>query len=283
MFFKILFVMLVTLVAVLGINLVIMTKKVRYLHKKEQNRQKYMEDVFHELKTPLAAIKVLTDSLLSQEQAGVDIYREFMEDIRMEADRENKIICDFLSLIRLENMERQIDNTEFSVNELAEDIVRLFSYAAKEKKINLSFQAQQEIKIFSDKRKVREILMNLVENAVKYTNIIKSDLLQSHMAYGFVKIELFLEKSMCCIRIIDSGIGIPEEEQQRVFERFYRGKSRASQKTEGTGLGLSIVFSSVVALSGTIQLESTEGKGSMFTVKIPVKSNVLKHKDRRKC
>ena len=76
---------------------------------------------------------------------------------------------------------------------------------------------------------------------------------------------------MCCIKISDSGIGIPEEEQKKVFERFYRGKSMASQEAGGTGLGLSIVFSSITALSGSIELESTEGKGSIFTVKIPVK------------
>ncbi len=232
-----------------------------------------MEDVFHELKTPLAAIKVLADSLLSQEDAGIDIYREFMEDIRMEADRENNIICDFLSLIRLENMERQIDITEFSVNELTEDMIELFACAAEEKKIVLSFEAQQEIKICSDRRRVREILMNLVENAIKYTNInrIKNDILENNAEYGFVRIELFSEKDMCCIKISDSGIGIPEEEQKKVFERFYRGKSMASQEAGGTGLGLSIVFSSITALSGSIELESTEGKGSIFTVKIPVK------------
>lgn len=271
MFVKILFAVLVVLVFVLGITLAVVVKKVRFFQKREKSRQKYMEDVFHELKTPLTAIKVLTDSLLLQEEARVDVYREFMEDIRMEADRETHIICDFLSLIRLENMEQQIDNTEFSVNELAEDIVRLFAGAAKEKKISLSFEAQQEIKICSDRRRVREILMNLVENAIKYTNSMESNLLENNVEYGFVKIELFLEKDICCIKISDSGIGIPKEEQEKVFERFYRGKSRASQEAGGTGLGLSIVFSSVAALSGSVQLESTEGKGSIFTVKFPVK------------
>ncbi len=273
MFVKIFFTVLVILVLLLGISLVILTKKVRFFRNREKIRQKYMEDVFHELKTPLAAIKVLADSLLSQEDAGIDIYREFMEDIRMEADRENNIICDFLSLIRLENMERQIDITEFSVNELTEDMIELFACAAEEKKIVLSFEAQQEIKICSDRRRVREILMNLVENAIKYTNInrIKNDILENNAEYGFVRIELFSEKDMCCIKISDSGIGIPEEEQKKVFERFYRGKSMASQEAGGTGLGLSIVFSSITALSGSIELESTEGKGSIFTIKIPIK------------
>ena len=271
MFAKILFVVLVILVILLEISLMILIKKIRFLQNRETNRQKYMEDVFHELKTPLTAIKVLADSLLSQEDLGIDVYREFMEDIRMEADRENKIICDFLSLIRLENMERQIEITEFSVNELAEEIAELFECAAKEKKICLSVEAEQEIKIYSDKRRVREILMNLVENAVKYTNILENNISENNMECGFVKIKLFLERDICCIKILDSGIGIPKKEQEKVFERFYRGNLRASQQTEGTGLGLSIVFSAVAALSGNVMLESIEGKGSIFTVRIPVK------------
>jgi len=269
MFVKILVLVLILLVLLLFISLMVLAKKIRFFKSREKSLQRYMEDVFHELKTPLTAIKVLADSLLQQEDAGIDIYREFMEDIRFEADRENNIICDFLSLLRLENIERQPDITEFSVNELVKSIVELFASAAEEKNISLGFEAQQEVKICSDQRRITEILMNLVENAVKYNT-----------EHGFVKIVLFLEQDMCCIRVLDSGIGIPREEQKKVFERFYRVKSRTSEETGGTGLGLSIVLSSVSMLSGSVELESTEGKGSTFTVKIPVKP--VNRKSRRK-
>lgn len=269
MLVKILLLVLVILVFVLGTALAVLTKKIRFFEYREKSRQRYMEDVFHELKTPLAAIKVLADSLLLQEDAEVDVYREFMSDIRAQADKENNIICDFLSLARLENIERELDITEFSVNELIENIVELFTCAAEKKDISLSFEAQQEVKICSDQRRVTEILMNLVENAMKY-----------NIEHGFIKIGLFSERGMCCIKISDSGIGIPEKEQKKVFERFYRVKTQASEIAGGTGLGLSIVLSSVSALSGSIQLKSIEGKGSTFTVKIPVKT--ANRKGRRK-
>lgn len=101
------------------------------------------------------------------------------------------------------------------------------------------------------------------------------------MTQGFVKVILFLESETCCIKVSDSGIGISKEEQNRVFERFYRVRSQALEAVDGTGLGLSIVRSSISALSGSISLESAKGKGSTFLVKIPVKTPAKK-KDRRK-
>ena len=260
MFIKIFLSVLILLVILLIINRISLIRKIKIFENREKAMQSCMEDAFHELKTPLAAIKVLADSLLSQEDAKADIaiYKEFMKDISIEADRENKIISDLMQLVKLEKPERELEITEFSVNELSKDIIKLLAPIAGQRNIKIVLEALHEVKLCSDRGKVSDIIMNLVENAVKY-----------NIEDGWIKINLSDEQEKCCIKVSDSGIGIPKEEQGKIFERFYRVNKQYSREIGGTGLGLSIVLSAAEMLGGTAELESSTEKGSTFMVKIP--------------
>lgn len=259
MILKVIFIMLIAAVLLMLISQIILTEKIKALKQREEDLQKYTADVSHELKTPLAAMKVLADSLLSQEHAGEETYRDFMRDISLEIDRENKLISDLMTLDGGKKGKKQLDIAEFSVNELAEDIVKMLSPLAKEKGITVDCDSLCEVKVRTDKGKLSDILINLVENAIKYN---RPD--------GWVRIRLCLEQEKCCITISDSGIGIPQEEQQKVFQRFYRVDKQHSREIGGTGLGLSIVYETVSMLGGNVELESSEGRGSIFTVRIPL-------------
>lgn len=236
-----------------------MISRIKALKKREEYLEKYAADVSHELKTPLAAMKVLADSLLSQEHAGEETYREFMRDISMEIDRENRLISDLMILEGGRSAGKKPDISEFSVNELAEDTVKMISPLAKENGITVVLECMNEVNIRTDRARLSDILINLVENAIKYN---RPD--------GWVRINLCAEQRKCCIRVSDSGIGIPQEEQKKVFQRFYRVDKQHSREIGGTGLGLSIVWETVSMLGGTVELESREGEGSIFTVRIPL-------------
>lgn len=267
MFTKVFLSVLILIVILLIISQIILIRKIKILENREKTMQSCMEDAFHEMKTPIAAIKVLADALLSQEDAKADItiYKEFMRDISIEADRENKIISDLTQLVKLEKLERELEITEFSVNELTGDIIKLLAPIAGQRNITIILEALHEVKICSDRNKVSDIILNLVENAVKY-----------NVENGWIKINLANEHEKCCIKVSDSGIGIPEEFQGKIFERFYRVNKQYSREIGGTGLGLSIVLSAVKMLGGTVELESSTEKGSTFMVKIPATFQLLK-------
>lgn len=246
-------------VLLLMLSHVILIKGIRAAKKREENLQRYLADTAHELKTPLSAMKVLADSLLSMEHAGEDVYREFMRDISFEVDRENKIIGDLMTLAGMEKRRLQMNISTVSVNEVLENIVRMLMPLAVERNVTVYYTGTDLVEVSTDKGKLSDIVMNLVENAIKY-----------NVEGGWVKVSLDREPEKCCIRVSDSGIGIAESEKERVFERFYRADKQHSREIGGTGLGLSIVSEAVSLLGGTIELESRIGRGSTFTVKIPL-------------
>ena len=225
----------------------------------EASRQEFVSNVSHELKTPLTSIKVLADSLNMQEEVSNETYREFMQDIALEVDRENKTINDLLTLIKLNrNASASLELENVNIEEMLEEILKRVHPLADQRGIELILEVIRPVVAPIDKAKLSSALTNIVENAVKY-NIEK----------GWVRVTLDSEPSFFSIVISDSGMGIPEDQQPHIFERFYRGDKSHSSEIDGTGLGLAISREAVLLHDGAIKVESTEGEGTVFTVKIP--------------
>ncbi len=225
----------------------------------DDSRQEFVSNVSHELKTPITSMKVLADSLLTQENAPVELYREFMEDIAKEIDRENKIITDLLSLVKMDKKVVSMNITEVNMNELTEVILKRLRPIARKRDIEVIFESIRPVKATVDEVKISLILSNLVENAIKYNK-----------ENGWVKVVLDADHQFFTLRVSDSGIGIPEESLEHIYERFYRVDKSHSREIGGTGLGLAITRSAVLMHRGSIKVESTSGEGTTFAVKIPL-------------
>lgn len=229
------------------------------MQKLDSSRQEFVSNVSHELKTPITSIKVLADSLNGQDEVPVELYKEFMSDIVEEIDRENKIINDLLELVRLDRTNAVLNITTVNVNQLLELILRRLKPIAGKKNIELIFESFRPVSAEIDETKLTLAISNLVENAIKY-----------NIENGWVKVSLNSDHQFFYVKIEDSGIGIPEEAQEKIFERFYRVDKARSRETGGTGLGLSIVKNIVVMHKGSIKLYSKEDEGTTFTIRIPL-------------
>jgi len=226
----------------------------------EENRQQFVANVSHELKTPLSSIKVLAESLLSRDNVSNELYREFLEDINSEVDRENKIINDLLTLVTLEKNDNELNITKVNVNELVENTLKRLKPIAGKKNIQMIFESYRSIVAEIDETKMALAITNLVENAIKYNK-----------DFGLITTTLNADHKEFELVIKDTGIGIPEDSLDKIFERFYRIDKTRSRDTGGTGLGLSIVSKTVQMHYGTIKCESELEKGTKFIVKIPLK------------
>lgn len=230
------------------------------LQRVEQSRQEFVSNVSHELKTPLSSIKVLTESLMFQDDVPVEMYKEFFEDINSEVDRLNSIISDLLTLVRLDQREIPLNIMEVNLNEMVQNLLKRLAPLAKRKSINLIYESHREVIAEIDIVKLSLALTNLVENAIKYTP-----------EGGEVTVILQGDLQDAIITVQDTGIGIAKEEQSRIFERFYRTDKTRNRETGGTGLGLAITYKTIVMHNGSIVVESEEGKGSIFSVQIPLR------------
>ncbi len=225
----------------------------------DHSRQEFVSDVSHELKTPITSMKVLAESLLQNENASTEDYREFMSDIVDEIDRETKIINDLLALVKTDKQNAVMNYSEVNINQLIDVIMRRVTPLAKARNIELTYESYREVTAMVDEVKLSLVISNLVENAIKY-----------NVDNGWVRITLNADHKYFYIKVADSGVGIPEDEKDRVFERFYRVSKDRSRETGGTGLGLAIARSAINAHGGTIRLYSESGKGTTFTVRLPL-------------
>lgn len=230
------------------------------LQRVEHSRQEFVSNVSHELKTPLSSIKVLTESLLFQENVPVEMYQEFFMDINSEVDRLNNIISDLLTLVRLDQTEVPMNIKTTNLNDVTQAILKRLIPLAKKKDIKLIYQSHKEIFVDIDEVKLTLAISNLIENAIKYTP-----------EGGEVRVILQSDLQDAWVSVEDTGIGIAKDEQSKIFERFYRTDKTRNRETGGTGLGLSITYRTVIMHNGSIQVESEEGKGSIFTVQIPIR------------
>lgn len=225
----------------------------------DDSRQEFVANVSHELKTPMTSVKVLADSLLAQGDAPAELYREFMEDIVSEIDRENQIITDLLALVRMEKKVQSMNIVPLNINDLTELILKRLRPIARKRDVELVFESMRTVVAEVDEVKLTLIMTNLVENAIKYNK-----------EHGWVKVELDADHQYFTFTVSDSGLGIPEDSLAHIYERFYRVDKSHSKDIGGTGLGLAITKSAVLLHRGSITVTSVEGEGSCFVVKIPL-------------
>lgn len=230
-----------------------------HMQKLESSRQEFVSNVSHELKTPITSIKVLADSLLMQENAPVELYREFLVDINDEIERENKIINDLLSLVKLDKTAGEMHIAQVNINELLEQILKRLRPIAKKRDIEVIFESFRPVVAEIDEVKFSLAITNLVENAIKY-----------NVEDGWVRVSLNADHKYFFIKVADSGIGIPESAQDSIFERFFRVDKARSRETGGTGLGLAITKNVIQMHRGAIKVYSKEGEGTTFNVRIPL-------------
>lgn len=226
----------------------------------DDSRQEFVANVSHELKTPLTSMKVLADSLVTQEDVPAELYREFMEDIVSEIDRENQIITDLLALVKMDKKVQDLNIAPVNINDLTELILKRLRPIARKKDVEVVFESNRTVTAEVDEVKMTLIMTNLVENAIKYNR-----------EHGWVKVVLDADHQFFSFQVSDSGIGIPEDSIAQIYERFYRVDKSHSREIGGTGLGLAITKSAVLMHRGSITVTSTEGEGTSFVVKIPLK------------
>ena len=230
------------------------------LRRIEKSRQEFVSNVSHELKTPLASMKVLADSLLVQEGAPVELYQEFMKDIAEEIDRENTIISDLLTLVKMDRKAAEVNVAVTDINEFLEQILKRLRPIAEKEKVEVVFESNRSVSAEIDATKLSLAFTNLVENAIKYNK-----------ENGWVRVTLDADHKYFYVKVSDSGIGIPQESLDNIFERFYRCDKSHSREIGGTGLGLAITKNAVVAHGGAIKVQSVVGEGTTFTVRIPLR------------
>ncbi|MBR3004103.1 MAG: HAMP domain-containing histidine kinase [Lachnospiraceae bacterium] len=235
-------------------------KMLNRINRLETSRQEFVSNVSHELKTPLTSMKVLCDSLLMQEDVPAEMYREFMGDLSNEIDRENAIISDLLTLVKLDDDSAQpLNITSVNINNLVESTMKLVRPLAEKKNIEMIMETFRPIVAEVDEVRLSMALLNLIENAVKYNNV-----------EGWVHVSLNADQTFFYITIEDNGFGIPKAAQEHIFDRFYRVDKARDRATGGTGLGLAITKRIVLSHNGIITVEGDEGIGTKFVVKIPL-------------
>lgn len=234
-------------------------KMLARIRKMEGSRQEFVSNVSHELKTPMTSMKVLADSLIGNPDASLEMYKDFMTDIDNEIERENKIINDLLSLVKLDRKTASLNITSVDMNEMVQGILKRVKPLADKNGIELYFESFRGVTAEVDEVKLSLALMNLVENAIKY-----------NVPDGWVRVSLNADHKFFFVKVSDSGIGIPDESKDRIFERFYRVDKARSRGTGGTGLGLSITKNVIIAHHGEIKVFSKENEGTTFTVRIPL-------------
>lgn len=225
----------------------------------ENMRKDFVANVSHELKTPLTSISGFAETLKLNENIDKETRNRFLTIIDGEANRLRRLIEDILTLSFIENdkkEEKEAINL-YSVYRRVEDMLMI---SARTKNISLNCNADETIKIAANADYVKQIILNLVDNAIKYTP-----------ENGDVNVKIFADKDDAVIKVSDTGMGIPKEDQARIFERFYRVDKARSREIGGTGLGLAITKHIAMNLGGTISVESELEKGSTFTVRIPMK------------
>ena len=225
----------------------------------DDSRQEFVSNVSHELKTPLTSMKVLADSLLMQEDVPVELYKEFMEDITEEIERENKIINDLLSLVKMDKKSSDLNIKAENINELVERILKRLRPIAAQQNVEVLFESFRPITAEVDEVKLTLAISNLVENAIKYNR-----------EEGSVQVSLNADHKYFYVKVADTGIGIPQEDLDHIFERFYRVDKSHSREIGGTGLGLAIARNAVIMHRGAVKVHSEEGVGTTFTVRVPL-------------
>jgi len=224
----------------------------------EEVRRRFVSDASHELKTPLASIRLLTDSILQTDGMDPDTVRDFVGDIGDEADRLQRITQDLLALTRLD-AEAPVEREPVDVSAVAERVRHMLQPLAQAADVRLRLELEDGLFVLATPDDVYQILFNLSENAVKY-----------NLPSGTVTISTRREDDQVLLVVEDTGVGIPQEDLDKIFDRFYRVDKARSRAAGGTGLGLSIARDTARRHGGDIRAQRMEGEGTRFTVLFPV-------------
>ena len=224
--------------------------------KLEEMRKSFVANVTHELKTPLTSIKGYVETIKNNEITDLTKINRFMDIIDIEANRLKTLIDDILMLSEIENMNGNI--SEVSIDEVVSEVKDIMQNISSENKVTINYNCDKDVKVFLDKNRIKQLLINLIDNAIKY-----------NVENGKVNVKITKSNSYVDIIVEDTGIGIDEKHLPRLFERFYRVDKSRSREMGGTGLGLAIVKHIVISFEGTIDIESKLGKGTKVSIKIP--------------
>lgn len=241
-------------------GVVLVTHDVTELRRLENLRHEFVSNVSHELKTPLTAIQTFTETLLDGAMNDPVHFRSFLERISEQGERLHTLILDLLSLAKIESGQEVFDLAPLAVNPLITQCIEEYRTVAEAKSLRLiADPPNQSFEVEAESEGLRYILNNLIDNALKYTT-----------EGGQVTVRWFAEAGNAVIEVEDTGVGIASEHQQRIFERFYRVDKARSREMGGTGLGLSIVKHLAQVFLGSVGISSQIGKGSTFTVRLPL-------------
>lgn len=241
-----------------SVGLLMVIQDITKMKMLENMRSEFVANVSHELKTPLTSIKGFAETLKDVEDENVR--KKFLDIINIEAERLTRLINDILILSELENKEYALNFDRLNVLEILEEIQYIMKPLAESKNIEIYFESNcYDVYVYGDRDKFKQMLINLLDNAIKYTN-----------EGGKVKIKLEKNNNQVVISVIDNGIGIPKEHLPRLFERFYRVDKARSRSLGGTGLGLAIVKHVVNLMKGKIDVESKVGEGTTFKITLPL-------------
>ncbi len=223
----------------------------------EEVRRRFVSDASHELKTPLASIRLLTDSILQSDTIDMETTREFVADIGEEADRLIRISERLLTLSRLD-ARQEIVKKPVNLKEVVLQVDHMLAPLARAAQVELEYDLPEDCVLQANEDDLHQIVFNLMENAIKY-----------NLPGGRVWVRVRQEAEDVVIQVEDNGVGIPEEEMERIFDRFYRVDKARSREAGGTGLGLSIVRTMTEQYGGTVSVSRNRPAGSQFRVRIP--------------
>ena len=229
------------------------------LHQSEEVRKQFVSNASHELKTPLASIKLLTDSILQNDMDQATM-REFVADVGDEADRLTRISAKLLELTRLDTQPNE-ERTAVEIGPVADRVLRRLTPVARKQNVRLELDCPEDARVLATEDDIYQILFNLAENGIKYNR-----------ENGVVAICVNVLSENVVIAVEDTGVGIPDAEKPHIFERFYRVDKARSRKAGGAGLGLSIVSDMVARNDGSITVTDAPGGGSCFRLSFPAHS-----------
>ncbi len=227
------------------------------LERHDRLRDEFVSNASHELKTPLSTMKILAETILYQDPFDPALTTEFLQDINHEVDRLTNIVNDLLRLVQEERQEADLRLSKVHLDALIQQVVQRLTPLAQQKGLQIENKLTP-LAIDADERRIEQVISNLIDNAIKYTD------------KGKITVTLRQEGAQAVMSVRDTGIGIPKEALPRLFERFYRVDKARSRGTGGTGLGLSIVERIIALHGGYIHVDSVVGRGTVFTVYLPV-------------
>lgn len=224
----------------------------------EKKQLDFVGNLSHEIKTPITAITGFSETLLDGALDDKEVSKQFIEIIHDESTKLSNLVDDMITISRL-NEHGSLNIELVNIFKLVKDTLQLFSHEIEKKGLNVRIEIDEELSLYCDKLKLKHIITNLIQNAIRY-----------NLENGEIKIKVQNDKKNEWVFVIsDTGIGISDEDKERIFERFYRVDKSHSKTVGGTGLGLAVVKESVDALSGRIKVKSQINKGTTFYVILP--------------